>query len=225
MRYSIALQNDYSDKQFAPSRKEANNVGAVLIDIAKGQKKLKEIENDELARCLLAVGQSKCVKSFEHLFNFYVPRLISFMKANKIGQTNADELAQEVMVKVWRKAQMFDPARGSVSAWIFTIARNIRTDAIRAHLRPTFDPTDPIFDNLELLGDQKIIHYEQSQRLNEEIAKLPSEQAELIKLSFFEGLAHTDIANRVGIPIGTVKSRIRLAFAKLRRVLERNKED
>ncbi len=224
MRHNTAIKSEYFEPAIVPIKQIGAKADAILIDMAKGQKKLKDKEAEDLLQCLIDVGQKQCTKSFERLFTYYVPRLNSFMRATKISQTSADELAQEVMIKVWRKAHMFDSSRGSVSSWIFTIARNTRTDAVRTQLRPSFDPTDPIFDNPELLGDQKMIDFEQSVKLNEEVAKLPEEQAELIRLSFYEGLSHIEIAQKVQIPIGTVKSRIRLAFGKLRRVLEKRED-
>ena len=220
MSYNAAVRSDIFDLRLPLTERKTIIYNSVLLELPKGRGKLKDDDAEKFKSALLEIGRIKCKKSFEILFNYYVPRLVSFMRATRISEKIADELAQEVMIKVWRKAEMFDPLRGNVSAWIFTIARNIRTDAIRAKLRPTFDPTDPIFDTVELSGDQKIINAEQAKTIIEEIENLPPEQSELIRLSFYEGLAHPEIAQRIGIPLGTVKSRIRLAFVKLRSALE-----
>lgn len=224
MSYSAAIRNDVFDLGPPVILRKPKIYNAIVLEVPKGRGKLKDDDSEKFTFALKEIGRIKCKKSFEILFNYYVPRLVSFMRATRISEKIADELAQEVMIKVWRKADMFDPLRGNVSAWIFTIARNIRTDAIRAKLRPTFDPTDPIFETPEISGDQKIIDAEQAKTITEEIKNLPPEQSELIRLSFYEGLAHPEIAQRVGIPLGTVKSRIRLAFGKLRSALEIREE-
>lgn len=132
----------------------------------------------------------------------------------------AEELMQETMMLVWRKAARFDPQRGNASAWIFTIARNVRVDSLRKSKRPTFDPDDPAFVPDEPVAPDS--HYEQGQnaeRMREALATLPAEQAELLKMSFFEELPHSMIAEKTSLPLGTVKSRIRAAFSRLRHTL------
>ncbi|GEO85299.1 RNA polymerase sigma factor [Ciceribacter naphthalenivorans] len=180
-----------------------------------------EISQQSLSHMLTAVGQKKDIVAFEALFRHYGPRVRAYMaKLARDGQA-ADELMQETMLAVWNKAHQFDPARGNVSSWIFTIARNLRIDAYRKEKRPVFDPTDPAFvpddvppADIEYEGRQ------QADRLHRALETLPSEQLELLKLAFFNEASHSTIAAELGLPMGTVKSRIRLAFAKLRAALE-----
>ena len=135
------------------------------------------------------------------------------------GQS-AEELMQETMIAVWNKADKFDPSKGAASTWIFTIARNLRIDAFRRDKRPEFDPTDPAFVPDDVVqADAGLDARQTSEQLHQAIAALPEEQAALLKLSFFEDQSHSAIATRLNLPLGTVKSRMRLAFDKLRAAL------
>lgn len=174
----------------------------------------------ELIRLLVTVGRDREVESFETIFRYYAPRVRSFMALKTKDRQAAEELMQETMVAVWNKAAQFDPARGNVSAWIFTIARNIRIDAYRRK-RPVLDANDPVFvpDN----SPSADIEFEQMQDarlLREAMETLPAEQLDVLKRAFFDDVSHSTIAEDLGLPIGTVKSRIRLAFEKLRNALE-----
>ncbi len=121
------------------------------------------------------------------------------------------------MLAVWRKAGLFDPAKASASTWIFTIARNLRIDAIRKERRPEPDPTDPsLLPEAERSADETIDWAQAEDRLRAAIAELPREQSEVIELSFLAEKPHSLIATELGLPLGTVKSRIRLAMARLR---------
>ncbi len=183
----------------------------------------EETTQQSLSQMLTAVGQSKDIEAFESLFRHYGPRVRAYMaKLARDGQA-AEELMQETMLAVWNKAHQFDPARGNVSSWIFTIARNLRIDSYRKDKRPTFDPSDPAFvpDDVPP-ADVEFEGRQQADRLHRAMETLPSEQLELLKLAFFNEESHSTIAAKLGLPMGTVKSRIRLAFAKLRAALEDN---
>ncbi|MBC7149582.1 MAG: sigma-70 family RNA polymerase sigma factor [Rhizobium sp.] len=180
-----------------------------------------EISQRSLSQMLAAVGQNKDIEAFEALFRHYGPRVRAYMaKLARDGQ-GAEELMQETMLAVWNKAHQFDPARGNVSSWIFTIARNLRIDAYRKEKRPVFDPTDPAFvpDDVPP-ADVEFEGRQEADRLRRAMETLPAEQLELLKLSFYNEASHSAIASKLGLPMGTVKSRIRLAFAKLRAALE-----
>lgn len=170
---------------------------------------------------LAAVGRDRDVAAFEVLFRYYAPRVRSYMARLARDRHAAEELMQETMVVVWNKAGQFDPERGNVSTWIFTIARNLRVDAYRKTRRPDFDPNDPAFvPDDSPPADFEVQERQEADRLHGAMAGLPPEQRELLKRSFFDEIPHSAIAADLGIPLGTVKSRIRLAFAKLRAVLE-----
>ncbi|WP_342782397.1 MULTISPECIES: sigma-70 family RNA polymerase sigma factor [Rhizobium] len=174
----------------------------------------------ELSNLLTAVGQDRSIEAFETIFRYYGPRVRSFMAMKTRDAQLAEELMQETMTAVWNKAVQFDPARGNVSAWIFTIARNLRIDAFRRK-RPVFDENDPVFvaDNAPA-ADVELEGRQDAELLREAMESLPPEQLDVLKRAFFDEASHSTIAEDMGIPLGTVKSRIRLAFDKLRTALE-----
>ena len=132
----------------------------------------------------------------------------------------AEEIVQETMVNVWRKAKQFEAAKASASTWIFTIARNMRIDMLRRANRPEPDMNDPAIVPDPDPPAQEVIHRKQeARRIRKAFASLPGEQQEVLRLAFFEDKAHPQVAEELGIPLGTVKSRIRLAFKHLRAVV------
>lgn len=182
------------------------------------------MENDaklDLAGLLVAVGARRDVDAFETLFRHFAPRVKSYMARQAGDGQAAEELMQETMVAVWNKADRFDPAKGAASTWIFTIARNLRIDAFRRDKRPEFDPNDPAFVPDDVApADEMFEAQEASTQLHQAMATLPEEQKTLLKLAFFEDHSHSAIATSLNMPIGTVKSRLRLAFSKLRAALD-----
>ena len=129
----------------------------------------------------------------------------------------AEEIVQETMVKIWRKASQFDPAKASATTWIYTIGRNLRIDMLRKTFRPEPDYLDPIFTpDPEPQGFDNVSRDQETKRIAAAVANLPGEQREVLKLAFFEDKAHGQIAVELCIPLGTVKSRIRLAFKRMR---------
>lgn len=177
--------------------------------------------NEDLGALIVAIAAARDMLAFEELFRAFGPRIRAYLlKLTRDGQA-AEDLMQETMLAIWRKAGQFDPARGQASAWIFTIARNIWIDAWRKQKRPTFDPDDPALVPAPEPDAPDILEQKRNgAALHEALKTLPKEQIELIRLSFFDEASHSTIAARLGLPIGTVKSRIRLAFGRLRAALE-----
>jgi RNA polymerase sigma-70 factor, ECF subfamily len=158
--------------------------------------------------------------AFAALFDRYAVRIKAFMLRAGASEQDADEIAQDVMVSVWRRAASFDPARAAASTWIFAIARNRRIDMIRQARRPAPDPEDPLFQpDPEPDGLVTVSLAEREALVREGLATLPAEQREALRLAFYDGMSHGEIAERTGLPLGTVKSRIRLAFRHLRGAL------
>ncbi len=171
-------------------------------------------------RLIDAVTKRRDTKAFMELFNYFAPRLKSYMK--KLGTTDelAEELVQDVMFTVWRKSESYDPTKSAVSSWIFTIARNLRIDALRREQRRAFDPNEPALESTPVpQPDARLTSAAEQQRVRSVLEALPQEQAAVVSLAFYEGKSHGEIACHLAIPLGTVKSRMRLAFQRLREAL------
>jgi RNA polymerase sigma-70 factor (ECF subfamily) len=172
------------------------------------------------AELLLAVA-TRDRSAFIELFGRYAGRIKGFMIRQGSSPQDADEIAQEVMVSIWHRAGTFDPERAGAATWIFAIARNRRIDMIRKTRRPAPDPNDPLFQpDPEPDGMETLTAAEREVQVREGIRALPEEQRRILMAAFYDGLSHGEIAERFDLPLGTVKSRIRLAFRALRGSLE-----
>ncbi|WP_211095460.1 sigma-70 family RNA polymerase sigma factor [Yoonia sediminilitoris] len=164
---------------------------------------------------VIAVRDKKDKSAFAELFAYFAPRVKSFLISSGASPDLAEECTQEVMATLWNKAHMFDPTKASVSTWIFTIARNRKIDLLRKQRRP--EPEDlpwgpePEPDQADAMGLQQ-----ETQKLGEALATLPPEQRKLIEKAYLGELSHSEIAAQTGLPLGTIKSRIRLALERLR---------
>jgi len=170
---------------------------------------------------LLAVRDRQDRDAFAALFRYFGPRVKSYLRRFGDDPARVDEVLQETFAAVWTKARLFDPSKAAATTWIFTIARNQRIDAFRRERRPEFDPEDPAFvPEPEPDGERSVTMRERSRYVADAMAELSSEQQEVLRLSIFEEHSHDAIAERLGLPKGTVKSRIRLAYGHLRTRLE-----
>ena len=164
-----------------------------------------------------SVGRVRDEAAFKELFDHFAPRVKGYLMRHGAGAAAAEDLAQEAMLILWRKAGMFDPEKASASTWVFTIARNLRIDEIRRERRPEIDADDPsLRPETERVADERIDWAQAEGRLQKALVALPRDQAQVIELSFLADKAHSAIAAELGLPLGTVKSRIRLAMAHLR---------
>ena len=161
--------------------------------------------------------------AFGPLFEHFAPRVKGLMLKAGASSDDAEEIAQETLLAVWRKAAQFDPASAGASAWIYTIARNLRIDAIRraartgavdheAELEYLIDSAEP--------ADEAIVRMDGVEQVTAALLGLSEEQSMAIRLSFIEERPHSEIAELLGIPLGTVKSRIRLALNRLKALLD-----
>ena len=172
---------------------------------------------DEMSAHLLAVAEQRDRAAFEALFRHFGPRLASYFRRFSDQPGREEEVVQDTFAAIWTKAHLFDPARASAATWIYTIARNRRIDAFRRETRPEFDPHDPAFvPEPETSGEDRVTARERAESVADALSELSEEQSEILRLSFFEDESHDAIARRLGLPIGTVKSRIRLAYGHLR---------
>ena len=161
------------------------------------------------------VAQARDRAAFAALFAHFAPRVKAYLMRLGASANLAEEVAQEAMLSVWRKAHLYDPAKASAATWIFTIARNQRIDQLRRERRPELDPDDPLCEAPQAADDG--LYWKQNEApLRQALKALPQEQARVIELSFFSDHPHSQIAAELGVPLGTVKSRLRLAMARLR---------
>lgn len=187
-------------------------VGVVKgVDVAATQKPDRMAWVEEL----FAVRDAKDQKAFAAIFGHFAPRVKAFLMKSGASPDLAEEVTQEVMATLWRKAHMFDPAKASVSTWIFTIARNRRIDILRKQRRP--EPEDlPWGPEAEPDQEDVLALQQESKQLAVALAALPDKQKDLIVRAYYGDLTHSEIAEQTGLPLGTIKSRIRLALERLR---------
>jgi RNA polymerase sigma-70 factor (ECF subfamily) len=165
-----------------------------------------------------AVARDRDKAAFAALFGHFAPRLKSYLMRLGTEGSAAEEVVQEAMVMVWRKAESFDRRQASASTWIFTIARNKRIDRLRRERRPELDPNDPaLVPDPDQAADRTVEARQARERVLSAMEKLPVEQSELIRLAYFDDKSHAEIAAEKELPLGTVKSRIRLALGRMRR--------
>lgn len=178
-------------------------------------------ESDPFAELLDRIAARGDRAAYAALFAHYAPRVKGYLARLGLEPGRAEELAQEVMVTVWRKAGTFDRSKASVSTWIFRIARNRRIDLFRREKTATLDPDDPqLVPDALPRPDAGVEASQRERQVAAALAELPTEQREMVRAAFYEDLSHSEIAERFGLALGTVKSRLRLAFEKLRPRLE-----
>lgn len=178
----------------------------------------------EWAALMAAVAEKRDREAFARLFDHFTPRIEAYLMRMGADRSSAEEICQDVMATLWRKAGLFDPAKSSVATWLYRIARNRRIDAARRNRLDYLDPAEPALTQAAEEGslDLAVDMQQREDLVRDAMRGLPDEQLSLIRLAFFDGLSHSVIAERTGLPLGTVKSRIRLAFSRLRRALERD---
>lgn len=208
-----------------PLRKVATNRGAITTaDGCMGDTSSTQVNWEEK---LQAVGKNQDKQAFSELFHYFAPKLKIFLITGydkQISRAMAEDLVQEVMVKVWRKAASYQPGKAKASTWLYTIARNARIDMLRKQnpLRNALD-TDDIWYEPE---SEETPFLDLQQQRNQEIVAeqlrlLQDDQRQVLFKAYMEGKSHTEIADELEIPLGTVKSRIRLAMKKLAINLDR----
>ncbi len=206
-------------------QRQCSRRGTRLGPIAKRWPVLKEKTEipADWSRLIANIASRGDREAYRKLFEFYAPRVKGYMIRTGSSEAEAEEIAQDTMVALWRKAGKFDPATSGASAWIFTIARNLRIDAIRRGRR-----TERMLQDVEAEYRSELVESTETDfSRNEEaghvelaLRRLPQQQSEIIRLSFLEQKSHSEIADLLGIPLGTVKSRARLAIGRLKDLLD-----
>lgn len=215
-RHCMMFVARQAEKTDAPS--SAQQYAAVEQRV-KRRKEGPAVQADQVetdwAALVLRVRDHQDKAAFAALFRHFAPRVKAFLMKSGADATTAEECAQDVMATLWQKAHLFDPARASVATWVFTIARNRRIDAFRKARRPEPEELpwgpEPEPDQAEVLEAQQ-----DTERLGNALAQLPEKQRALIERAFYGDLSHSEIAAETGLPLGTIKSRIRLALERLR---------
>jgi len=178
----------------------------------------KQAENANWVGLMEAVRDDKCRVSFATLFTHFAPRIKGFLIQSGADAAMAEECAQDVMTTLWHKAAQFDATRASVATWVFTIARNRRIDMLRRQRR--VEPDDLPWGPQEEPAQADVLALQQeTEGLTAALKTLPAEQRDLIQKAYFSDLTQSEIARITGLPLGTIKSRIRLALDRLRHAL------
>jgi RNA polymerase sigma-70 factor, ECF subfamily len=192
------------------------------MDTADRQKDHDKQAQEAHFRALIKrVAQNHDRQAFGQLFDHFAPRLKSFMMRKNASAELAEDLVQEAMIAVWKKAGLYEPSKGSVTTWVFTIARNLRIDRIRRDIHmPTVELGDYDEPSEALEGEELLGRKQEDGLVSRALQNIPDEQRQVLLLSFVEDMPQSEIAEKLGIPLGTVKSRMRLAYGHLRRILE-----
>jgi len=173
---------------------------------------------EALARLLARVARERDENAFAALFSHFAPRLNSFYLRCGLDVGSAEDLAQETMLRIWHHAAQFDPARACAATWVFAIARNLRADTLRKQRRrPELDLPEPYAS--EPGPEAATIHTQQEARLREALRDLPDAQREAVRAAYITDLPHSEAHRDLGIALGTLKSRLRLALGRLRSAL------
>ena len=172
---------------------------------------------------LAKVAESQDIGSFKKIFDYFSPRLKSFLMRSGADEAIAEEIIQETMTIIWTKADYYDPKMASPSTWIYTIARNKQIDILRKSRKAILEDIDTaVLPPVESKADENIEHDQKFEMITQYLDDLPEDQLNLLKMNFFEEKSHGEISEITKIPLGTVKSRIRLALEKIRGKLEKD---
>lgn len=189
-------------------------------------KKPENRDASDWASLMLDIAERRDKAAFQGIFDYYAPRVKSFIMRGGIPEITAEEVAQETLLTVWRKADKYNPALASASTWIFTIARNKKIDRLRKDSRPLPDANDPTFAGPAVETPETTAwHSINAKKIHSALAQLPEDQRKVLTLAFIEENPHVAVSEMLGIPLGTVKSRIRLGLEKLRTLLAEQRGD
>jgi len=187
--------------------------------------RLVEGRTDEVddAECMAAIAARGDRTAFAQLFRRYAPKVKAHLLARGAATGAADELTQEVMLIVWRKAALYDASRGSVAAWLYTISRNSLFHTTRGERRRQAEPaTEIAFPEAAPppTSEQALLAAEQGRALSASLAQLPPEQREILEGAYWHGRTLQECAEERRLPLGTVKTRVRLALERLRGLMK-----
>ena len=194
-----------------------------LPDVKTPPVDLKQHFNNQM----VAVGANQDQAAFAEIYDYFAGRIKSFLIGKGLNEDTAEELMQEIMLIVWRRAESFDPSKAAASTWLFTIARNRRIDYLRGNSRVEVELDDEILqtESQDKAQDEYVSDAQDAQMLQQALKRLPVEQQQVMHLSFYRGQSHSTIANWLELPVGTVKSRIRLGMQSMRDYVRETEEN
>lgn len=199
------------------------NTGSARSEVEKTKAPLAAVSDaqPDYAGLIEKIAAEQDRAAFADLFRHFAPRLKGYLVRLGASDGQAEEVLQEALLTVWRKAHLFDRKKAAASTWIFTIARNRRIDILRKRKFPEIEAEDPsLVPDPPRAPDEEVIDLREGEAVRAALEKLPEEQRELVRLAFYSGWSHSKIAEDTNLPLGTVKSRLRLAFSRLRNELE-----
>lgn len=194
--------------------------------VRRGRKAVTTDETESLnehTRLMLAVRDNRDKSAFAALFDFFAPRVKAMARRGGLGNDQAEDLAQDVLLTVWRKAGQFDPSRAQVSAWVYQIARNRQVDIVRKENRPVPEELQSE-ESADAPVENTMAFQQEAGKLRLAMENLPEQQREMVKHAYLGELSHAEIRNVTGLPLGTIKSRIRLGLERLRHELKEMRE-
>jgi RNA polymerase sigma factor (sigma-70 family) len=185
------------------------------------------VDDDEFAKLVEAVAAYRDREAFAQLHAHFAPRIHALFLRSGVEPSVAEDLTQEVMTRLWRRAHRYDRRKGLVSTWLFRIARNLRIDYFRGQRGdpPLGDAALSIPDTTIIAPDEALNSAQLHEQVRAALSKLPAGQLAMIRMAYFEGLSHSEISAQTGLPLGTVKGRLRAALARLRDGLNDGTED
>jgi len=175
-----------------------------------------------MSNLLSQIATQRSDEAFRRLFEEFGPRIRDYMRRRGADAATAEELAQETLLTVWRKAALYSSDKGTPASWIFTIARNLRINRLQREVvwqELSNEQADAI-PSEDTAPDDRVAERQRQVRVQAVLAELPADQRAVITLAFIEGLSQNEIARRLSLPLGTVKSRMRLAYQRVRDALE-----
>lgn len=191
---------------------------------AKEYKAMTQNDETDWAGCIRRIAEDGDKAAFALLFRHFAPRVKSYLIGRGASDSQAEDAAQEAMATLWHRAAMYDPAKAAASTWIFTIARNKFLDAVRKQARPEPEamPEEP--ETSESTEEQVMVSQDQAM-LRAALAKLPAKQREMVERAYLGELTHAEISDLTDLPLGTIKSRIRLGLERLRHEIAPSMKD
>ncbi|SHO59111.1 sigma-70 family RNA polymerase sigma factor [Vibrio quintilis] len=179
----------------------------------------------DVATLLFRIAESRCKRSYEQLFKMIAPMLLNYTRQQLHDESLAMEIVQETMLKVWLKAHLYDESKGAATTWIYSVARNVKFDTLRKlkHQNDWVQGDDlwPVLcEEPEPDRLPAEFHSIVRQELNKILDELPSSQSEVVRMICLQGESHQAVAQALNVPLGTVKSRLRLALQKMKEALD-----